>query len=646
MDDKNRRMIKPDFTIEFEEILLDESYESEPSNIKRASLGGLGTDIGMKKQSLQDAIDNFSSELNKAAIAKSTGRPVMTPSAQYKGFAAEEHFKQTLKINALAKGENIEVFTSGRLPDGTTLSGIDMEVDISIWRKKYPWNKSIKIGEYQSKIHNNPSDYAKDILNKQYENVEFVGGAGQGVNDKVRVTLGKKEITSDSITPENATKLADAMKEQNVPNYDKAAEKHAELDKINLLNAVTTGTIAGFVLSLIKEVATLIKSGDNLKEDQFVESFKNIMLGSADGGVRAAALVSSTQLVSKIVGKEVMANSLGAVPVTVAANTTVDLAKDLYRCFVNQTIDADDLLCNTINNVYNSAAGYLGSYAGSQISVFLTAKSAAATGATIGSTLGPLGTVIGSVVGGFIIGLGAQSIINTANKDAISEFVLCVEKINSNIELSGVEKLYYFADELDSISDFKLSFKSLLPCYNLISDMKEYNLRKKAIKNIDKQMELSLNEIDSLKNEEFTRLLQFHQQRIEELNEKFEELHQIYLIDYGNSINTYISDSYMQHLSIASINNLEINELKNQMNKNFISYNALFEEMNYRKEVNSQINKTLESIILDSQNEEILKRFIEKIQRFMEKDKLLISKQYISFEESILLIGGEIEWIL
>ena len=643
MDDKNHRMIKPDFSIEFEEILLDESYESEPSNIKRASLGGLVTDVGMKKQSLQEAIDNFSSELNKAAIAKSTGRPVMTPSAQYKGFAAEEYFKQTLKINALAKGENIEVFTSGRLPDGTTLSGIDMEVDISIWRKKYPWNKSIKIGEYQSKIHNNPSDYAKDILNKQYENVEFVGGAGQGVNDKVRVTLGKKEITSDSITPENATKLADAMKEQNVPNYDKATEKHAELDKINLLNAVTTGTFAGFVLSLIKEVATLINSGDNLNEDQFVESFKNIVLGSTDGGVRAAALVGSTQLMSKVIGKEVVANSLGAVPITVAANTTVDLAKDLYRCFVNQTIDADDLLCNTINNVYNSAAGYLGSYAGSQISVFLTAKSAAATGATIGSTLGPLGTVIGSVVGGFIIGLGAQSLINTANKDAISEFVLCVEKINSNIELSGVEKLYYFADELDSISDFKLSFKSLLPCYNLISDMKEYNLRKKAIKNIDKQMELSLNEIDSLKNEELSRLLKFHQQRIEELNEKFEELSQIYFADYSNSINTYISDCYEQHLSIASINNLKINELKNLRDQNFIFYNTLLGEMNYRKEVNSQINETLESIILDSKNEKCLKRFIDKIQGFMEKDKLLISKQYISFDESLFLIGGVIK---
>ena len=39
MDDKNHRMIKPDFSIEFEEILLDESYESEPSNEKAVIAG-------------------------------------------------------------------------------------------------------------------------------------------------------------------------------------------------------------------------------------------------------------------------------------------------------------------------------------------------------------------------------------------------------------------------------------------------------------------------------------------------------------------------------------------------------------------------------------------------------------------------------
>ena len=127
------------------------------------------------------------------------------------------------------------------------------------------------------------------------------------------------------------------------------------------------------------------------------------------------------------------------------------------------------------------------------------------------------------------------------------------------------------------------------------------------------------------------------------MNEKFEELSQIYFADYSNSINTYISDCYEQHLSIASINNLKINELKNLRDQNFIFYNTLLGEMNYRKEVNTQINETLESIILDSKNEKCLKRFIDKIQGFMAKDKLLISKQYISFEESLFLIGGVIK---
>ena len=37
---------------------------------------------------------------------------------------------------------------------------------------------------------------------------------------------------------------------------------------------------------------------------------------------------------------------------------------------------------------------------------------------------------------------------------------------------------------MSNLSDFRLSFKNLLPCYNLISDLREYNLHKKAIKDI------------------------------------------------------------------------------------------------------------------------------------------------------------------
>lgn len=59
---------------------------------------------GIQTISLQTAMDNYASWMNESAIAKSTGLPVRTPTQQYKGFAAEEYFKNTMKINALAKG--------------------------------------------------------------------------------------------------------------------------------------------------------------------------------------------------------------------------------------------------------------------------------------------------------------------------------------------------------------------------------------------------------------------------------------------------------------------------------------------------------------------------------------------------------------
>ena len=45
-----------------------------------------------------------------------------------------------MKINALAKGvsdSKIGNYTKGQMPDGTVLSGIDMETDISVLKKKY-----------------------------------------------------------------------------------------------------------------------------------------------------------------------------------------------------------------------------------------------------------------------------------------------------------------------------------------------------------------------------------------------------------------------------------------------------------------------------------------------------------------------------
>ena len=348
MDESLKKSEYPSIDFEFDELSTNDSaFDAIENTLRDASLVGNATQAGLQTAGLQSAIDNYAQAMNQSAIAKSTGLPVKTSSVTYKGFAAEEYFKHTLKINALAKGVpdyELGVYTKGTLPDGSNLSGIDMETDISVWTRKRPWSKPSRTVDYQSKMHNKPSAYAKDMANAQYENVKFVGGSGQGVNDKVSVNIGKKTVSSDAITPEEATSLADSMKAQETPEYQKTAEKHGELNRVNLGRAVAAGAATGFVLTTVKEIVDVIKNRDNLSENQFIESVAHILCGTAEGGIRGGAIMGSVQLLGKVVGKEVAANSLGAVPVMAVANTAVDFAKDLYRCFVTGAIDADDWL--------------------------------------------------------------------------------------------------------------------------------------------------------------------------------------------------------------------------------------------------------------------------------------------------------------
>lgn len=170
--------------------------------------------------------------------------------------------------------------------------------------------------------------------------------------------------------------------------------------------------------------------------------------------------------------------------------------------------------------------------------------------------------------------------------------------------------------------------------------MKEYNLRKKAIKNIYEQMESSFSAIDDAKQQEMDKLIQFHQDRINELHDKFKEQRQIMFSDLNSSLNTYVSNSYEQYLSIASVNNIRIDDLNSEIDENSFLYNNLIDGLYYRNEVNSQLNETLRAIVEGSESEKTFKPFTEKIQWFMQQDDLLISRQYISLEESLNLIGG------
>ena len=651
--------MQPDF--DFDD-LIDLSAENDAvvsSIITDASSEGMAASAGVQTNSLQSAIDNYARAMDKSATAKLTGLPVRTPSQQYKGFIAEEYFKHTSKINALAKGVpdwKIGVYTNGILPDGSVLSGIDEHVDISVWTRKHPWSKPMRTVDYQSKIFNDASKYKKVFNNPKYQNVKHVGGAGQGVNDTVEFSIGRKTYQSDSITPAESVIKADQAKMQATPEYEKRQEKFDELYRVNLGKAIAAGATTGFLVTAVREIIDVIRNSKNLPEDQFVKSIEHILCGTIEGGVRGGTIAGSVQLMGKMIGKEVAANSIEAIPGMVVANVVVDFAKDLYKCFVDKTIDTDDLLCNSVNNVFLSSSGFGGAWAaghfGGQIagqfssqaftqglSVFASAKASAATGAAIGSSLGPIGTVIGSALGGIVIGIGANAIIGTANESAFRAYTECIDEINTHIELSGCAKVYYFADAMGNLSDFRLSFKNLLPCYNLISDMKEYNLRKKALKSMEEKLE-DFTVIEDEKKKALKHLEEQHIARLNQLCEAFEVQRETMMDDFKESIDTYVAASYMQYLDIYQVLQGDADSLLAELESRKTEYSGILEYMQHRNEINEQLNVMLTELTSEG-SVDVLIPFIEKLTLFMNQDILLVGRQYISFDETIYLVCGD-----
>lgn len=634
----------------FDDLLSDENSESVVMDIIRdASNAGVATSQCLQMEALKHAMDSYAKEMDLSAIAKSTGLPNQLPVEAYKGFVAEEFYKNRLKINALAEGVpdyKLGVYTKGIMPDGTNLSQIDEKVDIAIWVRKHFWSKPVQVKNYQSKMFNNASKYEKVINDPKYQNVDFVGGSGQGVNDKIRVKIAKQEVSSDAITPDEARALAGEVKAQSTPAYEHRAEKIRELNTKSLGDAVKAGALVGFTISTIKEIITVIKNRDNLSEDQFVQSIENILCGTAEGAIRGGAINISVQLMGKMLGKELTSASLEAVPAMALANFSVDLGKDLYRCFVKGSIDTDDLLCNSVENMFSSVVGFTGAWVGGQVAgqiagYFASAKASAAAGAAIGSSVGPIGTIIGAVVGGVVFGIGAHIISSTANKDAQKAFKEVTDEINSHIELSGFEKLYYFADSMGSLSEHKLSFKDLLPCYNLISDLREYNYHKKAIKGIKEQLNASIDGLEKIKTDALLKLELEHQNKLKEMRTAFIAQRDAMRDGFVESLNTYASNSYIQYLAISEVNNASIAELIHDYEENMEIHSSILDHVRYKNRVDAEINQLLNELLSENDSRSLLEPFINRIIWVMTQEKLMVGKQYVSYSEAISCVSCE-----
>ena len=237
-----------------------------------------------------------------------------------------------------------------------------------------------------------------------------------------------------------------------------------------------------------------------------------------------------------------------------------------------------------------------------------------------------------------VIGIGANAIIGTANKDASQAFTECINEINTHIELNGCAKIFYFADKMESLSDFRLSFKNLLPCYNLISDLKEYNLHKKAIRSIAEQLE-DYSAIDIEKQKALRFLEKQHVLKMQEIRNAFIDQRLAMIDDFKESINTYAATSYMQYLDVYRVMEGNADSLIAELQTRKTEHSSIMDYLLYRNEINASLNAMLHELVSDGAIDELMP-FIEKLIWFMGQDSLLIGRQYISFEEALYLVCG------
>ena len=191
-----------------------------------------------------------------------------------------------------------------------------------------------------------------------------------------------------------------------------------------------------------------------------------------------------------------------------------------------------------------------------------------------------------------------------------------------------------------SISEFRLSFKNLLPCYNLISDLREYNLHKKAIKNINQQLDNNLTKLDIEKKKALDLIETNHKKRIAELKSIFEQQKSTMFVDFKESVNTYVSNSYMQYIQTYDIIEQNIHALVEDLQNKKEEHSYILDYMKHRNEINKELNQTLADLLADD-NKSLLEPIINKMIWFIQQDRLLLGRQYISFEEALSFVHGD-----
>jgi hypothetical protein len=637
-------MHKTTYKIDFAKIGIPE-YDREKGEITKNIGGTANSEItGRRTRNLEQAIQDYNDSVN-AAARNNDGSLSNRPADKLKGNIHEAHQKGSYNIDAAAQGKADSTKASmggDTKSDGTVVSKTNETTDIVIETKDSPWSKT-REKPYQAKSGDTAE---RELQNPKYSDVDKVGPSDQVGADKSQIKdkVGGKEINSDPINSDELDSLTNKARNQKAV-YDpkKAEQKRQQLNRLNLIDAAKSGALIGGISAAIGEIVDIVKNNKELTEEQFITSVKNVLGGAADGAIRSTAIVFSTQVFN------VAANSLNAVPVMAGANIAVDLAKDLFQ-FANGKIGADELLTNTITNSMQSLGSFTGSYLGGQAATAIisaaTGADMAALGAGIGVPFGPLGIVIGSVVGGVIIGGAVNLVIKDAKKDGYAKFQIALDNTKRAVAADPSRQVFVFADAMSRLEEQQLSFKSLIPGHNFISDMTEYNLKKRAIQDMHHQMD---RHIEQAKKYAYQRMMELYESQCKDIENQFLNQQKMMQENFSKDIGTYIGDSYRVYIENYNIIGSALAQNVKELKKQNIEQNEILRAGDNRIAANKQINAVLSEFVSNierrtpagSEQHIDLTPIMGQLSSFIKADKMLCGKQYISMDDALELLEAD-----
>ncbi|MCI3922169.1 hypothetical protein MO973_18230 [Paenibacillus sp. TRM 82003] len=592
------------------DALLDTGADAAISNATNAVNHAL---THVRVINLEQAITNYKATIEQS-VRTNSGQLSNLPDDKLKGFVFEAHHKASYNIDAAAKGHfphRTQAKIGGEpLADGSLMSTRDQLNDIILetrhgLRQRLGLDHPTQKG-YQAKAYKDEGATQRAL--KGYDTGKV--GPSDHVPDHSVVRNEKLKVQSDamdSITLKQSTTKAREGKIE----YDRAGEKVRELKLNNFKYAVGSAAVVAGLQAAIVEIYDIVKNKKELTLEQFQTSVVHVLKGAADGGARAGVIYCASSLFRT------------SVPVLAAANTLYDFAKDMYK-FCDGTIDADDLLCNTVNNAFSSAAAFGGAQLGVAAAVSL--------GATIGTAVGPVGTAVGAAIGGLVFGLGAGAVISSASKEAAARVRESLEDAMQATTQYPEMRQLRLIDSMSRLSERPFTLKSLIPMHNIIGDLSEYRQRKQVLTGMMRDIEHARNELDARFHEAERAIYEQHRQRLAMLEDQFQQARTNLAGAYRDQFDVAIGGEFREfQLSFAfSFGNLSLRwgELEQQQQR----HERKLDDMRQRREANAFLIELLEAM-KDGENVSSFSRLFGSLRARIREDAWLKELDYINRED-------------